>query len=74
MSNTLITDFIGTFFCRFCRGGPVSGGAFNPAVGVGPLIFDVTNLSAHTSTIMLYAISPLTGGVFAGWLYRTVSS
>ena len=50
-------------------GGPISGGAFNPAVGVGPLLFDVSHLSLHWTNIFLYAVGPLFGGILAGWVY-----
>ena len=54
-------------------GGPISGGAYNPAVGVGPLLFDISHISSHWGTIVIYTVGPLVGGVFAGWVYRSIS-
>ncbi|CAN5141737.1 aquaporin [soil metagenome] len=51
-------------------GGSISGGAFNPAVGVSPLIFDISNLSSKLMDVSLYLIGPLTGAVLAGLIYQ----
>ncbi len=51
-------------------GGPISGGAFNPAVGIGPLLFDFANLGMHTTSILTYLIGPLLGGALASVVYR----
>ena len=53
-------------------GGPISGGAFNPAVGVGPLLFDFTHLSTHLGNILLYLIGPLSGGALAAYLFKNI--
>lgn len=58
-----------TLLAAATAGGPISGGAFNPAVGVSPLLFDVSGIAAHLGTILLYAAGPLTGGAIAGWVY-----
>lgn len=54
-------------------GGPISGGAFNPAVGVGPQLFDLANISGHSQNILLYLIGPLSGGILSGWIYKYVA-
>ncbi len=51
-------------------GGPISGGAFNPAVGLGPLLFDIGNLSTHWAWLLLYSVGPLVGGVLASVVYH----
>jgi aquaporin Z len=51
-------------------GGNISGGVYNPAVGVSPLIFDVTHSQAHFGLILLYMVGPLAGGGLAGLAYR----
>lgn len=61
-----------TLLAAATAGGPISGGAFNPAVGVSPLIFDVTGVSAHISSILLYSAGPLVGGALAGWAYNHI--
>lgn len=52
-------------------GGPISGGAYNPAVGVGPLLFDIAQLPHHFSGMLLYLLGPLIGGALAGLVYKT---
>ncbi|HRI07669.1 MAG TPA: aquaporin [Nannocystaceae bacterium] len=49
-------------------GGPVSGGAFNPAVGLGPALAAVGRAPlGHT---WIYAIGPFAGAVIAAVTYR----
>ncbi|HRN70979.1 MAG TPA: aquaporin [Candidatus Woesebacteria bacterium] len=52
-------------------GGPISGGAFNPAVGVSPLLYDFMNFGSHFMNITLYLIGPIVGGILAGMIYKT---
>lgn len=50
-------------------GGPISGGAFNPAVGIGPTL--VSALAGGTlSHLWLYIVGPLLGGVVAALVFR----
>ncbi len=58
-----------TVLAAATAGGPISGGAFNPAVGVSPLLFDLSGISTHVGNILLYALGPMTGGALAGWVY-----
>jgi len=46
-------------------GGPISGGAFNPAVGAGPILFDIQNLGSHTISLLIYVLGPFIGGALA---------
>lgn len=50
-------------------GGAISGGAFNPAVGIGPNLFDLNTLGDHFSRIWLYLIGPFIGGFLASLLF-----
>ncbi len=50
-------------------GGHISGGAYNPAVGLGPNIYDLSTLSNHLSNIWLYLIGPLVGGAAASLVF-----
>lgn len=51
-------------------GGPVSGGVYNPAVAIGPMLVDVGNLSAHFAYLGIYTLAPLCGGILAGLLFN----
>jgi aquaporin Z len=51
-------------------GGAISGGAYNPAVGIGPLLFDVKNIASYSTNILLYLFAPLTGAALAGILFK----
>ena len=46
-------------------GGPISGGAFNPAVGLC-----TTAVAEKLDDLWLYIVGPLVGGVLAGLLFR----
>jgi len=50
-------------------GGHISGGAFNPAVGLGPDIYYWSFLSSHISDLWLYLLAPLLGGAAASAVY-----
>lgn len=49
-------------------GGSISGGAYNPAVGIMPLLLDFKHLSSHISQVLLYATGPVFGAAAAAWL------
>jgi aquaporin Z len=51
-------------------GGPVSGGAFNPAVGTGPIIVHATMGNGSWSNLWLYWVGPLIGGALAVGVFR----
>jgi aquaporin Z len=44
-------------------GGPISGGAFNPAVGLGPTIVNATLGDGGWSFLWLYLVGPFLGGL-----------
>jgi len=50
--------------------GPISGGVFNPAVGVGPILYDISNFSFYTNALVTYLIGPFAGGALAGLVYN----
>lgn len=52
--------------------GPISGGAFNPAVGAGPLFYDIANVGSHMLNIAVYIIAPTSGGILAGLMYKSM--
>ena len=45
--------------------GPVSGGAFNPAVGIGPIMVDALAGDGGFASLWLYIAGPLLGGAAA---------
>ncbi len=51
-------------------GGAVSGGAFNPAVGIGPTIIHATLGGGSWRHLWLYLVGPLTGGALAAGVFR----
>ena len=46
-------------------GGEISGGAFNPAVGVAPNL-----INQNFPDIWIYAVGPLLGGTLAGLIFK----
>jgi aquaporin Z len=51
-------------------GGPISGGAFNPAVGTGPILAAAVLGGGSVANLWLYLVGPFAGGVLAAGLYR----
>lgn len=50
--------------------GPVSGGAFNPAVGVGPALVDSLAGSGSLGNVWYYLAGPILGGMAAVPVFR----
>ncbi len=50
-------------------GGGISGGAFNPAVGVGPIIVNAILGGGSYSALWLYIVGPLLGGALAAAVF-----
>jgi len=51
-------------------GGPISGGAFNPAVGIGPTIIHATLGEGSWQHLWLYLVGPLAGGALAAGVFQ----
>lgn len=51
-------------------GGEISGGAFNPAVGVGPILYDALAAGGSLANAWLYIVAPVAGGLLAATVYR----
>jgi len=51
-------------------GGSVSGGAFNPAVGVGPILMSAMAGGGGLSNLWLYLVGPLAGGAAAATVFN----
>jgi aquaporin Z len=50
-------------------GGPISGGAFNPDVGSGPIIIDALLAHGSVANIWIYLVGPFLGGALAAWVF-----
>ncbi len=59
----------GTVMAAAFAGGGISGGAFNPAVGVGPAVMRTLISGAPIGPIWLYLIGPLLGGAAAATVF-----
>lgn len=53
-------------------GGSISGGAYNPAVGVGPIIFKMVIAGGSMQHYWLYLVGPLIGSTAAVILFRII--
>lgn len=53
-------------------GGPISGGVYNPAVGIGPILFDFANINGYFTSIIIYLLGPFIGGGLAGTVYKYI--
>ncbi len=51
-------------------GGGISGGAFNPAVGIGPTIVNALMGGGSWSSLWLYLVGPLVGGAAAAVVFK----
>lgn len=52
--------------------GSISGGAFNPAVAVGPQLFDLLMGGMSISSIWIYLIACFGGGTLAALRYNMI--
>jgi aquaporin Z len=59
------TVMVGAF-----AGGSISGGAFNPAVGIGPIVVDALAGGGSFAHLWLYLSAPFVGGVLAAGVYN----
>ncbi len=53
--------------------GSISGGAFNPAVGLGPGLLDMIMGSTTAGLMSIYLIGPFSGGALAAGLHRILN-
>lgn len=51
-------------------GGAISGGAFNPAVGLGPALVHAATESGSLSHVWIYLAGPFAGGALAAIVFR----
>jgi aquaporin Z len=58
-----------TVLMGVAAGGGISGGAFNPAVGLGPILVDATMAGGSFAHAWLYLVGPLAGGAVAAMVF-----
>ena len=58
-----------TLFVAASSGGHISGGAFNPAVGIGPTIVSALLGGGTWGHLWLYLVGPLLGGALAATVF-----
>ena len=52
-------------------GGGISGGAYNPAVGIGPILVDAIMGEGNTlSNLWYYLVGPIVGAIVAAYVYK----
>lgn len=50
--------------------GPVSGGVFNPAVGIGPILMDTLAGDGSMANLWIYLVAPFAGGASAAMVFK----
>jgi aquaporin Z len=50
-------------------GGPISGGAFNPAVGLDPIVVNAVLGGGTVANLWIYLVGPLVGGALAAGVF-----
>ena len=51
-------------------GGGISGGAYNPAVGIGPILMDTMMGGSSMPSLVIYLIGPFLGGALAAIVFK----
>lgn len=54
--------------------GDLSGGAFNPAVAIGPMLVDYATGGSYVNNMCLYLVGPFLGGFIASTVYGYTNS
>ena len=54
--------------------GPISGGAFNPAVGIGATVLDATKGAGSFGNLWIPILGPLVGGGIASFIWKAQES
>jgi aquaporin Z len=63
-----------TILAAAYAGGPISGGAFNPAVGTGPKLVDAFLGNGDLHAWWFYLVGPFSGGALAAVVYKATNA
>jgi aquaporin Z len=53
--------------------GPISGGAFNPAVALGSMLMDAIVGGSSISNLWIYLVGPFAGAIVAAMVYKVMN-
>ena len=53
--------------------GPISGGAFNPAVAIGPMLMDAICGGSSIGNLWIYIVGPFAGAAIAAMIYPVMN-
>lgn len=59
-----------TIMAAAFAGGPISGGAFNPAVATGAIVVNAVMGGGDLGNLWIYLVGPFVGGALAAGIYR----
>ncbi len=62
-----------TVFAAAIAGGSISGGAYNPAVGVAPLLISFISGNGHIENVGFYIAGPSIGATIAAFAFRVMN-
>ena len=60
-----------TIMAAAFAGGEISGGAYNPAVGIGPAVASLSN--DYFPDLWYYIVGPITGSILAAYVYKFIT-
>jgi len=63
-----------TIMAAAFAGGGISGGAYNPAVGIGPIVMDTINGGDSIGNLWIYLVGPFAGGALGGFIFNYTNS
>lgn len=52
--------------------GPISGALFNPAIVIGPYLYDIANLSTKIDILSWYLVAMIIGSTAAGFAFKSI--
>jgi len=62
-----------TLTALLLSGGEISGGAFNPAVGLGPILYDTLLGGTSWHHLVIYLVGPSIGSIVAAYTYKYIN-